>query len=62
MKQKFEFFFKFSKSLWNDLHWKKMDPDDPFFSSADPGSGSASKLNGSLAQLEWFQKGSLINI
>ena len=32
---------KFSKSLRNN---HDLDP-DPFFSSADPGSGSASKLN-----------------
>ena len=44
--KKFENYFllkRFSKSYRNDL-----DPDpDQFFSSADPGSGSASKLNGS---------------
>ena len=34
---------KFSKSKGNDLD---LDP-DPFYSIADPGSGSASKLNGS---------------
>ena len=34
---------KFSKSVRNDYD---LDP-DPFFSNRDPGSGSASKLNGS---------------
>ena len=38
---------KISKSQWYDLD-SVLDPDpDLFFSSADPGSGSASKLNGS---------------
>ena len=45
-KKKFENYFlfkRFSISYRNDL-----DPNpDPFFPSADPGSGSASKLNGS---------------
>ena len=47
-KKKIEKYFFVKKNSVNDL---EPDP-DPFFSSADPGSGSASKLNGSYALLE----------